>query len=478
MPRLPLLFLSLFLLGACASLPPAPPAGSPQAQCLERYQALDRAVAQHGYSPTFAARIPGFPYLRVDRFLASYREEPLTPPQSRAWLQALAGLDREARRIELASLTAARRAALPNEAELTRCTGLLVEHDLAVPARIALLRQRAVVPDDYVTGQRVFGLYPLTALGVAAGVRRWQAETRAVFALPRPQLPTAGIVRRYAPQNPAAIFTVDYTALPRDALGIPRPTPAQLASLYAQHAPLLELDQAGPDDYPGAPRWAGDALPTVDAATPLLYRYASYTRWRGEPLLQLNYVVWFSARPKNGALDILGGPLDGLMWRVTLDHNGRPLLYDSIHPCGCYHKFFPSHSLRLRAAALNLPEPPLVLPPPPAPGPGQRLVLRIASGTHYLQRVYPDTPGATLPYQWRDYAALYTVPDQRGGRRSLFGADALVLGSERLERFILWPMGIPSPGGMRERGHHATAFLGRRHFDDADLLEQLFEPAS
>jgi hypothetical protein len=29
---------------------------------------------------------------------------------------------------------------------------------------------------------------------------------------------------------------------------------------------------------------------------------------------------------------------------------------------------------------------------------------------------------------------------------------------------------------MRERGRHATAFIGRRHFDDADLLDRLFEP--
>jgi hypothetical protein len=28
---------------------------------------------------------------------------------------------------------------------------------------------------------------------------------------------------------------------------------------------------------------------------------------------------------------------------------------------------------------------------------------------------------------------------------------------------------------MRERGRHAIAFVGRRHFDDADLLDRLFE---
>jgi hypothetical protein len=27
---------------------------------------------------------------------------------------------------------------------------------------------------------------------------------------------------------------------------------------------------------------------------------------------------------------------------------------------------------------------------------------------------------------------------------------------------------------MRQWGHHATAFVGRRHFDDADLLDRRF----
>jgi hypothetical protein len=35
-------------------------------------------------------------------------------------------------------------------------------------------------------------------------------------------------------------------------------------------------------------------------------------------------------------------------------------------------------------------------------------------------------------------------------------------------------MGIASAGAMRQWGHHATAFVGRRHFDDADLLEKRF----
>ncbi|MBI3045060.1 MAG: hypothetical protein HYY78_19780 [Betaproteobacteria bacterium] len=42
------------------------------------------------------------------------------------------------------------------------------------------------------------------------------------------------------------------------------------------------------------------------------------------------------------------------------------------------------------------------------------------------------------------------------------------------ERVLFWPMGIASAGTMRQWGRHATAFLGRRHFDDAGLIERRF----
>jgi len=50
-----------------------------------------------------------------------------------------------------------------------------------------------------------------------------------------------------------------------------------------------------------------------------------------------------------------------------------------------------------------------------------------------------------------------------------------VPGTQRAERFFFWPMGIASAGAMRQWGRHATAFVGRRHFDDAQLLERRFE---
>jgi hypothetical protein len=94
-----------------------------------------------------------------------------------------------------------------------------------------------------------------------------------------------------------------------------------------------------------------------------------------------------------------------------------------------------------------------------------------------VQRVYPAKPSGHI-YAWRAYRELYAIPIEGAKPRSLFGPDGIVPGSERGERFLLWPMGIASPGAMRERGRHATAFVGRRHFDDPYLLEDTFESGS
>jgi hypothetical protein len=195
----------------------------------------------------------------------------------------------------------------------------------------------------------------------------------------------------------------------------------------------------------------------------------------GKILVQLNYVVWFPSRPKTSAFDLLGGRLDGITWRVTLSPDGRPLAYDTIHNCGCYHLFFPTSRLRARPQGFTVEETAFV--PQQAPDldePGG-MVLRIAQRTHYVERVLPTAADGAevVRYRFADYDSLRSLPAP-SGRRSLFGPDSIVSGSERGERCFFWPMGIPSSGAMRQWGHHATAFVGRRHFDDPDLVERYF----
>ena len=469
------------LFAGCAVNPPPPPAEAAAVRCLELYRALDAAVAKSGTTPSAPVRLAGFPYLRVDRFLSSFRADALNPAATAAWWTRLNALDQEARRVEWDSLPEAVQAELnPRHAPATgvpsalaNCAAPLRTADLHDPSRLTQIREQAEVPDAYDTVNQILGLYPLTMLPVDFGVFRYQEQTRARFAQSLTDLPVQGQLRRYGSTAPPDV--PDPTASSRDALDVPDLTPAQREILFAAYAPIWEIDMVTAADQPGAPYWADEGMPTVDPAQPVVYRYLSYSRWRGEPVGQLNYLIWFAARPKTEAFDLLGGPLDGVLWRVTLDRAGRPLLYDSIHACGCYHLLFPGPALRLRAETADWAEPPLAPQPAPAIGHGERLVIRLDSGSHELRRVYADQPGPMTELETRPYAALYAVPVEWGGQRSLFGPNGRVAGSERAERWLLWPTGVPSPGAMRERGHHAIAFVGRRHFDDADLLDRLFE---
>ena len=192
--------------------------------------------------------------------------------------------------------------------------------------------------------------------------------------------------------------------------------------------------------------------------------------------MQLVYTIWFPERPARAAVDFLSGHLDGIIWRVTLAPDGEPLLYDSIHPCGCYHQFFPTPRARVRPAPDVLEEWAFIPQGLPRVAEGERPVVKLASGTHRIEGIeLVRGIDSLVRYQLRSYEELRSMPRLDGGRRSAFAPDGRVPGSERAERFFLWPSGIASAGAMRQWGRHATAFVGRRHFDDADLIERRFE---
>jgi hypothetical protein len=57
--------------------------------------------------------------------------------------------------------------------------------------------------------------------------------------------------------------------------------------------------------------------------------------------------------------------------------------------------------------------------------------------------------------------------------KSVFDRQGYVHGSQRLERWFFWPMGVKQPGSLRRFGDHAISFVGERYFDQAYLLEDL-----
>jgi hypothetical protein len=499
LPRLLLILILGLLPTGCITLPgPAAPfsthlaARDKAGECARYLAALDQAVLDAGVADRQARRIPGFPSLRVNRFLSFFASRNLTGPALAAWLDRLTALDREGRKAEIANLPAALRQGLEGlagENDLQQaaesCGDRLRDIDLAALENIELLRARARVAPDYSTAKSILGLYPLTAIFVRLGIEKYHRSILATFRTELAQLPIADHLVRYLPPGadgpavPEAASLIERVAA--DPLGIPELTAVEQQRLFLAFAPIWEIDTTGDYDRLGAPFLDDRQLPGVDFGRPLVYTLVSHTRFRGDVLLQLNYVVWFPERPLQGAFDIFGGRLDGLIWRVTLDRDGVPLIADTIHNCGCYHMFFPGPALTARHSEAFFSEPLLVPQELPDLGAGRRPVIRVASRTHYIDRIYVDgerMAGQTVSYTLAGYDELRSLPTGNGGRRSLFGPDGIVAGTERGERWLLWPTGVPSPGAMRQWGNHATAFFGRRHFDDPDLLERLFTPAT
>jgi len=491
-PRAVAAALAALFIAGCATMDVAPSAhlaSDIQAlrDCAEWYRELDARIDDARVRDAQDSRIAGFPYLRVNRLLASFRGEAGADERKLvALVDRMQDLDLEARRREAANLPQhdpGVRDRLDERIVLQRasgCAAVMREADFSDPQASAALLQLATVPDDYSSVSRVLGAYAVSRIPFSAGVRRHEAEVRAAY---RRELaiPEGGTVIRYAPPasprlpRTAIAVMLEYSA--GNPLGIPELREHELEQFFAAYAPSFDIEVTGDHDRFGALRWLREQqVPAVDASDLAVYRQATWTRYRGRVLLQLAYTVWFPERPPASDGDILAGRLDGVTWRVTLAPDGEPLLYDTMHPCGCYHMFFPTP----RASATPAPDGAAewMFSPQSLPriAEGERPVVRIAARTHYVERV-SVTRGidSLVRYDLRPYDDLRSLARMEGGRASVFGPDGLIAGTERLERFLFWPMGIVSAGTMRQWGRHATAFVGRRHFDDADLLEKRFE---
>lgn len=460
------------------------------ARCARLFADLDRLVDNAGVRDARATRIPGFPYLRSDRTLGALAAQADDGEQIEVWMRLAAAMDETSRRYEIANLpevsigadTRASRKTM--EQSLGLCRLALARADFADPVSRARLRAAAQVPPEYQTWKRVLGLYPLTRLAFSQGVHAWQAETAAVFDAPLAALPQEGKSVAYAPRaRPRAAGELNrlFSDGSRDALGLYQWSDAEREALFALYAPRFLVDEAGNDDRIGALEYDAEGRLRVDAHRPVVYRRLGHTYFGGRWLPQFIYTIWFAARSAQSGADLLAGKFDGLIWRVTVGTHGDPLVYDTIHPCGCYHLFIPTAAVRARAQPETLDETMFAPQSLPLAHAGESLLLHVQAGTHYLRRVSregPASPARLYEFAEDDELRSLRLPAAVPGgpqRRSAFGPDGIIAGSERGERYLFWPMGVDNAGAMRQWGRHATAFVGERHFDDPGLFEKYFE---
>jgi hypothetical protein len=480
-----ILWLSALLLPGCAT----PPTRSTQISdsvtaesCASFFASLDQQIAEAGVMDAGAFRVRDYPYLRANRFLASFREEDMDEKSFSAWVNQMQVLDQEARGYEIANLPpgslalpSASNANTLNENVVT-CGNLLKTADFQGSGpRIEELRKQVDVPDEYSLLHRALGFYPLFRVFVSMGVDNWHAEAKKTFSA-WPPADWSSI--RYVPDKSTELPTSRQIAQKTrlDALGIPEYAPEDLQALFRIYAPAWEVQTQDESDRIGAPFWSPEGELGVNTRNPMTYTLLSFTRFGRNILTQLNYIIWFPSRPKENALDIYGGFLDGINYRITLDKNGEPLLYETIHNCGCWYMAFPTKRLHVREK-IDYAESPLILQTPEINPGSEFMTVALKSRSHAVQHLYPlarETQSDSAAYSLADYGQLRSLPRDKDGRAGMFDQNGVGIGTERLERFILWPTGVLSPGAMRLAGRQAVAFVGTRHFDDPFFMNKIF----
>lgn len=461
-----LALLSVAITGCAVRPSPDMPVVAVSDRCERVFQRWGRSVEDEGRVDVQDWSPPGFPYLRFDRFLASFDLTGLSPAQRRDWLARAQEKADRAWHFELQGG--------PPEAEswladLQRCAASAVTALSASPELWPELQQAAQVPDSYSTPAQVMGVFPLIA-----PIVRWRANVTMGELADRfgDESVIAGW-RRYVPEQTVMAPGSTSEVYRRDSLGVPMLGEGELRALILQHAPSWRIDTRDLNDVPGVPGRAENGRLQFQPQ-PVVYTQLGYAYLDGVILPQLTYQIWFPARPSETALDIYAGALDGFLWRVTLDSTGRALMYDTIHPCGCYHQWLlvedglrPRPSVDLEAEQL------WILGPVPR-GFGAP-VLSLSAGDHQLLAVDFSAP-ANARVRTQEYR-LQPLDSLRGQTPSggrLYGEGGLIAGTERPERFLLWPTGVVSAGAMRQWGHHAVSFVGRRHFDDPSLPDRYF----
>jgi hypothetical protein len=454
------------------------------------FNQLDMTVEKYGVSDASGFVVPGFPYLRSNRFLAAMKERLAYPDAGVYWADQMLKLDLKSRRKEFSNLPAA---ALM---EISTATGETVDRDTIYqktesyalrlfrndrthPGFMDILKKTVTVPDEYSSMARVVGLYPLAGIPVTLGTAMAYSRYQEWHRTPLKDLDTDGRMVRFFHEEPDS--AVDPALMKRlfdpqhlDVFDLPVLTELDEQYLASRFAPTIYQDVAKDYDRIGKIIWQDNQV-RVDPGQPTAYYYTSFSFLGGHPVLQMNYAFWYSERAGRNAPWIERGPLDGLSYRVTLDRTGEPLMADIMNSCGCYYFFVPQKDIIAKVVTRPGEIAPLVPAWLPAEFPGKQMNLRVSSGWHQVQKIFVDDGSAPgIAYSLIPYEALESLPNEAGQRESVFSPAGIMKNSWRIEPYIFFSMGIHSIGYMRQRGHHAIKMIGRGHFTDPDLYDSSF----
>lgn len=449
------------------------------------FDALDKIVHKYGAREASNFALKRFPYLRANLFLAALKDRAATDMQKEQWAEWMRKADLEARRKEIDNLPSAalkelsKKLKLPSERDalnqrLSEVSLEMFMHDKTRPGFYdALKTALARPPSEYSTLKRVVGLYPLFAVPIVAGTNAAHKEFKNWHRRSEKEIKMLGTLNAYTSPPGGDFAALDlslmFNAAKHDALGIPSLTDDEIKRLAQALAPVFVQDTAGNYDYLGEVFWDRGRV-SINTDKPAVYYYPSYAFIKDEPVVQMNYAIWYTGRSGPNAPWLERGALDGLTLRITLSTQGEPVMLDIMNSCGCYHFYVPREE-----KVTEIMEKPFVAAGLPQKFPLERLSFRIKTGWHQVEHI--GTSGGinkSKTYALIPYDVLESLPDSGGEKESVFNPDGIMKGSRRIESYVFFSSGISSIGSMRQRGHHAISMVEREDFSDPKIFDKNF----
>jgi len=276
----------IFLLGCAPFLAkPTPLSFEKPEQCRDFLNRLDEVVEEAGVKDASNVPIPGFPYLRTNRFITSLKKDLKDDGQKGEWLLWMQQLDLLSRKKELSNLPDKAILSLDFEdgrkadrewlyAQVKSCSSKLLSHEQVRSDFYSTLFPLVHVPGEYSCLRRAVGLYPLVAIPVAVLTQRSIKNTRKRFDTDLKDLPIDGQLRTFIPEKRASLSEKEVREIlgesKKNLMGVPLPNSDQEEKLVWSFAPVFIQDVAAAYDRLGQVVWKGDHV-DIDLEKPTVY---------------------------------------------------------------------------------------------------------------------------------------------------------------------------------------------------------------
>ena len=367
--------------------PTLPPGnmGEELSGCFTAYAEVERLRREAGVRHQAYFPVRGFPYVKVDRLMASYVDDLDPDTNMGAWLEQTREFANFSRELELRDIgiSDVRRAGLLHDLSLCSVWLTLLSMDeLSTRAKL-LDAVRSSVPPAAPAPARA----PAKPASELSRLVRWD-------------------VRWPETAETAEQAQSHFDACDRDAMGRVGLFETEWQALAAKHAPVLMTETLRSIDGLVSPQWDAGAM-RANARQATVHYQPQHVRLGDMTLLQFAYTVWMRSTDD--------APFNGLVWRVTLAPDGKPLVYDTVRLDGSGHRWFLADTVSRGNTPINVP----VLPGPVA--------LLIDSARHDLVNVVKadqaPAPTDTGRFDLAIYDDLFEAEGADGNRHTLFADD-------------------------------------------------------